>query len=126
MRFISPVRQALSKLLHVIKHWRTYSAWYSTGKFFMHRRRLYLSLQLLNKYPKVLYGPFKGLKLANYSWCKADYSSMIFSIYEKEVSQKLVHFSEIGRHTLINIGFADGFYVTGCLTSGLFSNVIAY
>jgi hypothetical protein len=70
---------------------------------------------------KILYGPFKGMKLASTSWSARDVGSIILGEYERLVVDAIME-SPRSYSTFVDIGAADGIYAVGCSLSHKFSS----
>ena len=82
----------------------------------INKRRTYLSKYFDRKYNStILYGEFKGLKLSKNPWGITDRASMIFGIYEREVTQFLKKIPHAFKKNLINLGASDGYYPIGLI-----------
>lgn len=76
---------------------------------------------------KVMYGPFRGLKLSHSPWWgELDLGSQCLGLYEKEL---LDYFDSIpsGKFsTFIDIGAADGYYAIGLLKAKIVPTVLCF
>jgi hypothetical protein len=97
------------------------------GDFFT-KRRIELSINFMKLFNStVKYGPFSGLKLQdNLFWGNADKAAILFGFYEKEILDEIIKVSRQGFKYFIDIGAADGYYVAGLLSKGLFERSICY
>lgn len=74
----------------------------------------------------IRYGPFAGMRFTPESWWSAaDRGAMILGLYEQEVLQSLARLAP-GRHVLVDVGAADGYYAIGCLKAGWVDHVYCY
>jgi hypothetical protein len=74
----------------------------------------------------IRYGPFKGMKLDQYSsWGKADLGSTLLGMYEEEVASFL-HRIRDKKKTFVDVGSAEGLYSVGVLQSQLFGLTISF
>jgi hypothetical protein len=92
-------------------------------------RRHQISSDLTQKLNRtVRYGNFKGMKFANESiWGASDSANMLLGLYEREISDLLMHLAiSENRRLLIDCGAADGFFAVGALVSGEFNFVWAF
>ena len=92
-------------------------------------RRHQISKDITQKLKQtVMYGNFKGMKLANESiWGTSDSANMLLGLYEREVSDLLVALAESEKRNLfIDCGAADGYFAIGALVSGKFNSVWAF
>ena len=86
-------------------------------------RRVALSRELFEEFGGVVrYGPMKGLKLpGGLYWSSGDGAPMLLGIYEREVLEQLQRIAAM-RHTLVNLGAADGYYGVGLVKNGMFEH----
>lgn len=76
----------------------------------------------------VMWGPYKGLKLLNYShWFKEDAPMRLIGTYELEVQEKLVEITKDKKFDLfVNFGAADGYHLLSILKKGYVNKAIAF
>jgi len=76
----------------------------------------------------VMWGPYKGLKLLNYShWFKEDAPMRLIGTYELEVQEKLVEITKDKKFdTFVNFGAADGYHLLSILKKGYVNKAIAF
>ncbi|MEQ5839204.1 hypothetical protein N0A02_07100 [Paraburkholderia acidicola] len=84
-------------------------------------RRLYLANRLMDITGGVIqHGPMRGYNLGELAtWRVADNSAKILGLYEQEICELLAELGKT-RHTLIDLGAADGFYGVGMVASGCY------
>ena len=77
---------------------------------------------------RVLYGPFRGMKLDRHRWWgDLDLGSQCLGLYEREILALFGRNTSGGqRASFIDIGAADGYYTTGALFSGTFPSAVAF
>jgi len=67
----------------------------------------------------VRYGPFTGLSLSEDTWwCAPHLGSQCFGLYEKEIIDFIQSLDKRKERLFVDIGAADGYYVTGMLFGG--------
>ena len=76
----------------------------------------------------VMWGPYKGLKLLDYShWFKEDAPMRLIGTYELEVQEKLIEITRDGKFdTFVNFGAADGYHLLSILKKGYVNKAIAF
>lgn len=74
----------------------------------------------------IAYGPFEGVILADdWWWGEFNFASKILGVYELQVLEKLIEFSNQGS-LFIDIGAADGFFAIGLLRGGYFRAAVCF
>ena len=91
-------------------------------------RRMRISADVFENFNGTIqYGPFAGLKLpAHQYWGLCDIGSKIFGMYETQVLEQLVNFGSRNLSCFVQLGAADGYYVTGMLYSRRAKKAIAF
>lgn len=91
-------------------------------------RRLRISSELFQKFNGVVQaGPFKGLKLnSSPAWSATDLPAMLLGCYEPEVLKTIFSKPTANLSVLVNLGTADGYYVSGGLHSQRFRSAYGF
>lgn len=75
---------------------------------------------------EIAHGPFRGMKLSSSSWWgRYDCASKLLGQYESHILAEIVALSKTHDH-FVDIGAADGYYVVGCVKSGLYTSATAF
>ena len=76
----------------------------------------------------VMWGPYKGLKLLDYShWFKEDAPMRLIGTYELEVQEKLTEIAKDKKFDIfVNFGAADGYHLLSILKKGYVNKAIAF
>jgi hypothetical protein len=118
-RISSVVERALSEV-RAFRNQQLY------GKLFEHdRRELYSKLYPPNDEPRILSGPFAGMKYINTS-AFGPISPKWLGSYEWEIQDLIGQFCVSGYETIVNVGSAEGYYAVGFAWRSRNSRVIAY
>ena len=115
--FILLSKKGFFFVIHKTIKWFLFKIAYAIGIVDqINKRRIFLSNYLDKKYSSTIqHGQFKGLKLSKNPWGITDRGSIIFGIYEKEVSEFLKKIPNSFKDNLINIGASDGYYPVGLI-----------
>jgi hypothetical protein len=91
-------------------------------------RRLRISSELFQKFNGVVQtGPFKGLKLNPVpAWGTTDLPAMLLGCYEPEVLKAMFSKPTADLSVFVNLGTADGYYVSGGLYSQRFRSAYGF
>tara|TARA_R110000751_G_scaffold234229_3_gene335404 strand:+ start:26017 stop:26853 length:837 start_codon:yes stop_codon:yes gene_type:complete len=75
---------------------------------------------------EIAHGPFRGMKVSSNAWWgRYDLASKLLGQYECHVLAEIVALSRSHDH-FVDIGAADGYYVVGCVKSGLYTSATAF
>lgn len=74
---------------------------------------------------RVLYGPFKGMKLASTSWSARDVGSILLGEYERQVIDVIME-SPSSYSIFVDIGAADGIYAVGLSMNNRFQSSFCF